>query len=251
MKRLFGIAVLLLFLVPRVHADGADDQYVQIYNLIQQGDTAGTSHPDEALAKYTEAQNSLLRFQKVYPNWNVKVVNFRLNYLASKITIITAAAANSNTSPSNAPVVATAPPVTTAPPVARAPAVTTQPAPAKLPTPTPAPQPAPVPVVTAPPAQTPAPVAPVVTAPPPAVSPNAELLQQIADLQNQLRHVQNDKLVVEAKLREALAAHPAGADPREYAAAQEKIRTMEKENALLQVTLAQARDKAATLENSV
>jgi len=58
-------------------------------------------------------------------------------------------------------------------------------------------------------------------------------------------------LVVEAKLREALAAHPAGADPREYAAAQEKIRTMEKENALLQVTLSQARDKAAALQNSV
>ena len=37
MKRLLSIAVLLLLLVPRVHADGADDQYVQIYTLIQQG----------------------------------------------------------------------------------------------------------------------------------------------------------------------------------------------------------------------
>jgi tetratricopeptide (TPR) repeat protein len=247
MKRLFGIAVLFLLLVPRIHADGADDQYVQIYNLIQQGDTAGASHPDEALAKYTEAQNSLLRFQKVYPGWNQKVVNFRLNYLASKITIITAAA-DSNTSASNAPVVTATPPVTTPPSVATTPPPVTQPAPAKLPTP--APQPAAPAVVTTPPVQAPPPAAPVVT-PPPVVSPNVELLKQIADLQNQLRQVQNDKMLVEAKLREALAAHPAGADPQQYAQAQEKIRSMEKENALLQVTLAQARDKALTLENSV
>ncbi|HWD93147.1 MAG TPA: hypothetical protein VG938_12455, partial [Verrucomicrobiae bacterium] len=226
MKRLFGIAVLFLLLVPRIHADGADDQYVQIYNLIQQGDTAGASHPDEALAKYTEAQNSLLRFQKVYPGWNQKVVNFRLNYLASKITIITAAA-DSNTSASNAPVVTATPPVTTPPSVATTPPPVTQPAPAKLPTP--APQPAAPAVVTTPPVQAPPPAAPVVT-PPPVVSPNVELLKQIADLQNQLRQVQNDKMLVEAKLREALAAHPAGADPQQYAQAQEKIRSMEKEN---------------------
>ncbi len=252
MKRFFGIAVLLLLLVARVHADGADDQYVQIYNLIQQGDTAGTSHPDEALAKYTEAQNSLLRFQKIYPGWNQKVVNFRLNYLASKITIITAAAAgNSTASASNAPAVPAAPPVITAPPVATTPPAATQPAPAKLPPPTPAPQPATLPVVTTPPTQITAPApAPVVT-PPPVISPNVELLKQIADLQNQLRQVQNDKMLVEAKLREALAAHPAGADPQQYAQAQERIRSMEKENALLQVTLAQARDKAAALQNSV
>ena len=246
MKRLFGIAVLLLLLVPRVHADGADDQYVQIYNLIQQGDTAGANHPDEALTNYLAAQNSLLRFQKIYPNWNVKVVNFRLNYLASKITIVSAAAsANSNANSSSAPAVAVTPPAVVAPPVA------TQPPAAPQHNPTPTPHPATAPVATAPVTPTPAATAPVVTPPAHAVSPNTELLQQIADLQNQLRHVQNDKLVVEAKLREALAAHPAGADPQQYAQAQEKIRSMEKENALLQVTLAQARDKAAALENSV
>jgi len=262
MKRLFGIAVLLLLLVPRIRAGGADDQYVQIYNLIQRGDTAGTNHPAEALANYTEAQNSLLQFQKAYPGWNVKVVNFRLNYLASKITIVSAALAANSNAPvanmpgSNAPVAATAPPVQihptpapqpTPPPVVTAPVVQHPPAAPPAVTP-PVTQPAPV--VTAP--VTPVPTAPApAVAPPPPVSPNIELLKQIADLQNQLRQVQNDKMLVEAKLREALAAHPAGADPRAYAEAQEKIRSMEKENALLQVTLAQARDKAATLQNSV
>ena len=226
MKRLFGIAVLLLFLVPRVHADGADDQYVQIYNLIQEGDAAGTNHPADALAKYTEAQKALIRFQKMYPGWNDRVVDFRLNYLASQITIFSAA----NPSPAKTA-------------VASAPEIKTSPAAA--------PAPVPEPVVSAPVAPPIAQPSVQVTPPPPAVSPNVELQRQITDLQNQLRQVQNDKMLTEAKLREALAAHPAGADPREFALAQERIRSMEKENALLQVTLAQARDKAATLQSSV
>lgn len=219
MKRLFGIAVLLLLLVPRIHADDADDQYVEIYNLIQQGDTA--NQPSEALTKYAEAQKALVRFQKAYPNWNEKVVNFRLNYLASKITIASAAVP----AESNAPSAIATPPQAAPEPVA----------------PTP---------ITPAPAQPPVAIAPVVVPPPP-ISPNVELQRQIAELQNQLRQVQNDKLLTEAKLREALAAHPAGADPREFAQAQEKIRSMEKENALLQVSLAQARDKAAVLQNSI
>ena len=203
MKRLFGIAVLLLLLVPRIRAGGADDQYVQIYNLIQQGDTAGTNHPKEALANYTEAQNSLLQFQKAYPGWNVKVVNFRLNYLASKITIVSAALAANSNAPvanmpgSNAPVAAATPPVLInptpapqppSPPVVTAPVV--QHPPVAPPTVKP-PVTQPAPVVTAPVAPVPAAPAPVV-APPPPVSPNVELLRQIADLQNQLRQVQND-----------------------------------------------------------
>ncbi len=78
----------------------------------------------------------------------------------------------------------------------------------------------------------------------------AELQNEIADLQNQLRQVQNDKSLLEAKLREALAARPAGADPREFAQAQEKIRSIEKENELLQVSLAQEQEKVSALMNS-
>jgi hypothetical protein len=245
MKRLFGIVVLLLALVPCVRADGPDDQYVQIYNLIQQGDAFGSAQANQAVAKYTEAQTALRKFQKVYPAWNERVVNFRLNYLASKITILSAKAPAAT----NAPVATTPPPppvTNTAPPVATQPAPPTPAQPATQPPPqtTPTPTPEPVPLV-----QTPPPVAPVI-APQPQVPSAAELQNQIADLQNQLRRLQNDKLMVEAKLREALAAHPAGADPLAYADAQNRIRTMEKENALLQVSLAQERDKVASLAKS-
>ena len=78
----------------------------------------------------------------------------------------------------------------------------------------------------------------------------ADLQNQIADLQNQLRQLQGEKSLTEAKLREALAARPAGADPREYAKAQDKLRSIQKENELLQVSLAQEREKAAALANS-
>ena len=186
----------------------------------------------DAVAKYTEAQTALLKFQKVYPAWNDRVVNFRLNYLASKITILSANAS----AVSNAPVAVKPLPVE-APPTPAVPAAPVAP-----------------PVVV----QTPAPVAPAPTpviVPTPAVAPTpqvsvADIQNQIAELQNQLRQVQNDKTLVEAKLREALAARPAGADPREYAQAQEKIRTMEKENDLLKVSLAQEREKVSSLTGS-
>jgi len=229
MKRLFGIAVCLFVLVPHLLATGADDQYVQIYNLIQEGDSLSAGQPAQAVAKYTEAQSALLRFQKSYPGWNDRVVNFRLNYLASKITILSA---NSG-AVSNAPAV---------PP----PAVTTSVAPPSAVV-TPAPvAPAVVPPTAAPPVAT---TPPAVAAPPQGPS-AAELQNEIAQLQNQLRQVQGDKSLAEAKLREALAARPAGADPREFAQAQEKIRSMEKENALLQASLEQEREKVASLANA-
>ncbi|MEY2429686.1 MAG: hypothetical protein QOJ40_2571 [Verrucomicrobiota bacterium] len=79
------IAFSLLSFAP-ARAQGPDDQYVRIYNLIQEGDSlAKSSQPSQALAKYLEAQTSLQRFQKGYPDWNSKVVSFRLNYLAERI----------------------------------------------------------------------------------------------------------------------------------------------------------------------
>lgn len=247
MKRLFAIVALLLVVLPCVFADGPDDQYVQIYNLIQEGDSLGANQSPQALAKYNEAQTALRRFQKVYPGWNERVVNFRLNYLASKITILSA----NTVGVTNAPV-AVKPPAP-----APAPTVTvTNPTPPIVQTPA-----KPAPTVQTPPPTTPPPVAPapVVQTPPPAVVftpsqqpvPSAsELQDQITQLQNQLRQLQGDKSSLEAKLREALAARPAGADPREYAKAQERIRSIEKENDLLQVSLAQEREKVASLAST-
>ena len=92
MKRLFAWMLLLALIAPlRVLAEPADDQYVRIYNVIQEGDVlSGRNEFGKALAKYQEAQLSLERFKRIYPDWNNKVVNFRLTYLSGKITTIAA-----------------------------------------------------------------------------------------------------------------------------------------------------------------
>lgn len=231
MKRLFAIVLLSLAFAAYVRA-GADEDYVQIYTTIQEGDTLELLHPDQALAKFTEAQTALQRFQRIYPGWNDRVVNFRLNYLSSKILILSAKSPNA----SNAPAVAAQSKV--------APAPSPQPvAPPSRPPDWVQPPSQPQPIVRA--VTSPTPVA----SPPPQSSANAEFQRQIADLQNQLRRLQDDKSLLEAKLREALAARPAGVDPRELARAQDLIRQIQKDNDLLQVTLAQEKQKTAAFVN--
>lgn len=119
MKRglpLAAVALLLLGLLAR--AQTPDEQYVRIYGLIQQADALNNAdQPAAALARYREAQAALERFQKHYPEWNPKVVNFRLNYLARKIESVTARLPAAPTAP--APATSTAP--VTPPPGAPAP----------------------------------------------------------------------------------------------------------------------------------
>ncbi len=80
---LVGLAIFLLA-VPALRAQ--EEQYVQVYNLIQEGDASlNVETPVQALNKYLRAQSELEKFQKMYPDWNSRIVNFRLNYLAAKI----------------------------------------------------------------------------------------------------------------------------------------------------------------------
>lgn len=189
MKRLLSLVVLLLAgVICSARAAGADDQYLAIYGLIQAGDTLEKSGQNAgALTKYLEAQTQLQKFQQANPDWNPKVVNFRLNYLASRIAAVSAA---TPTTPAPAP----------------APAPTIKPV-------TPTPAPAVVPL--------------------PAVTPPSDFERQLATLQEDVRRLQADKSTLEAKLKEALAAQPAAADPREMAKAREQIRELMKENDLL------------------
>jgi tetratricopeptide (TPR) repeat protein len=91
MKRLFALVLVLLAASPRLFAQGVDDQYVRIYNLIQEADALiDSARPAEALPKYIDAQNALLRFQKANPDWNAPVVKFRISYLADKVTALSA-----------------------------------------------------------------------------------------------------------------------------------------------------------------
>ena len=88
MKRLFIPVILLLAAVALfVRANGPDDQYIQIYNLIQEGDQlASTGQPGLAREKYLEAQTGLKKLQIAHPDSNATVIQFRLSYLAEKLS---------------------------------------------------------------------------------------------------------------------------------------------------------------------
>ena len=211
MKLLFGVAIFLLLVSPpEARAEAADDQYVGIYNLIQQGDALNENGQlAPALAKYSQAQSDLERFQTANPDWNGKVVSFRLRYLAAKIALISSEAAQ-------------------APPAS----VTSSNAP---PTPPALPVPVPVPPSARPVIQAPGPPAVVVTPP---VNNSDEIIRS---LQEQLRQEDADRAMLQAKLKEALSAQPAAVDPRQYYQAQSQILALQKENELLKVSLEQSR----------
>jgi hypothetical protein len=80
------VVVAVLMAAWGARADAPDDEYLTIYMLIQQADALSTNGPPgSALAKYQQAQTALRNFQKSHPDWNVKTVSYRLNYLADKI----------------------------------------------------------------------------------------------------------------------------------------------------------------------
>jgi tetratricopeptide (TPR) repeat protein len=89
MNRVFALLLGLSIGIVSAGAQSPEEEYVRIYNLIQQADalqTAGQS--DEALPKYLEANTALLRIKRFNPVWQPKVVSYRLNYLAEKIAAI-------------------------------------------------------------------------------------------------------------------------------------------------------------------
>src|SRR5712692_748963 len=89
MNRVLLLAVSLLALLcgsAVLRAEGPDDDYLRIYNLIQQADALAEGGRGElARQKYSEAQTELDRLQKSYPGWNEQVVQFRLNYVMEKL----------------------------------------------------------------------------------------------------------------------------------------------------------------------
>lgn len=188
------IAAAVLAAGLAVLADGTDDEYVRIYNQIQQADLfAQSGRANQARERYHKAREALQSLQKREPTWNPRVVEFRLRYLAGKLAALPA-------DPVPAPTDAGA-----------------QPAPAARP---------------------------------------SEPLTELAALQERVRQLEADKILLTARLREALAAQPAAVDPRELAKAEEKIKTQQKEIELLRGNLQQAeaespkRAEPAALESS-
>ena len=112
MKRLFGLLILVAALAS-ASAQNLDDEYVQIFNLIQEAEGLSSVHPSQAIAKYLEAQKGLEQLRNGSPDWNPKMVAFRLSYVRSKIAALapeaTVAGATILSATTNAPAGTSAP----------------------------------------------------------------------------------------------------------------------------------------------
>lgn len=94
MKLLVRIALLLCLAALPLGAQSLDEQYVKIYNLIQQGDyLRDGKQPEPALEKFREAEELLKKLQTSYPQWNENVVKFRIRYIADRISTLEAVVA--------------------------------------------------------------------------------------------------------------------------------------------------------------
>ena len=172
MKHFLVMTFCLICLLPALHSqEEADERYVTIYNMIQQGDGVADAQPKDALQIYIDAQAHLQKFHRMYPAWDPGIVNYRLDDLDKKISHLNEVL---------------------------------------------------TPKVVAPPADTGSGTTPQVQA-------------QMTALQVQLQRAQTENQTLQAKLKEALATQPAVIDVNELEQAQEQIRTLQKQNALLQV----------------
>ena len=207
--KLLLMPVLLLFSAHLVlGAQGPDEQYVRVYQTIQEADHLNEQGQTRAAAqKYVEAQEALNRFRTVYPGWNERVITYRLSYVATKLAPLIA-----TPSVPGAVVVA---PASTNPVLAATNVPATVPAAPLATTPMPAPTP---------------------TLPPPSA---VELEQQIKPMQAELERLQSENRLLGARLKEALSVQPAAVDPREMLRAEDKIRGLQKENDLIKAQLAQ------------
>src|SRR3954447_12004725 len=75
LRHLFCVIAIFALLLPRAHAQGgADDKYVFIYSLIQEGDGLKKKGDAKAAAdRYMKAQEGLTNLKTTYPDWNKKI----------------------------------------------------------------------------------------------------------------------------------------------------------------------------------
>src|SRR3954467_12358391 len=86
------MAALLVAAAPLVHAIGPDEDYIAIYQLIEDGDQAlANNQIAAARQKFQAAQEALKKFKATYPIWNEKTVDFRIQYVAERLSKISPA----------------------------------------------------------------------------------------------------------------------------------------------------------------
>ena len=92
MRRFAGLLLVLFCGVTCAGLGQAlDDEYVQIFRTIQEADNLSSTAPSQALAKYLDAQAALDRLHKGSPDWNSRIVNYRLSYVADRIAALSPA----------------------------------------------------------------------------------------------------------------------------------------------------------------
>ena len=85
----FAIIASLVLAVCPIRAEDPEGQYLQIFDLIQQGDLSRKNGQiDNALARYREAQIALAKYQRTFPDRNAKSVAYRLNYVTAQIAAL-------------------------------------------------------------------------------------------------------------------------------------------------------------------
>jgi len=198
-KILACLAALLLLAAPSSHpAASPQDDYLQIYVMINEGDKLDNSgQKSQAREKYENALNKLEKLKNENPEWEPTIVKYRIKYLNDKLSNLKSA---KDTSPTPVEKPAT--------PAAEKPATTTPPAPS-------APAPAPTP------SETPTPAIQKSEAPAPAVTsddPSAlrqKIIALTGDLEStrtELKQAKNDleqALTEKKQLKEKLSASPA------------------------------------------
>jgi tetratricopeptide (TPR) repeat protein len=111
--RWIAVAALFLALAGAAPAAGPEDEYLDIYNEILQGDSLQQNgHPAAAAIQFRQALAALQQLQAAHTNWNTDVVNFRLEYLAQQLRALA-----KYLPPTNAPSPVVTPPPVAAPPV--------------------------------------------------------------------------------------------------------------------------------------
>lgn len=89
MRRLLLLISGLMTWMTVIRAAGPDDQFIVVYNLIQQAEQ--TSDARRAGLLFEEAQAGLRQIQRGFPNWNERVISYRLRYVGEKLAGLKAA----------------------------------------------------------------------------------------------------------------------------------------------------------------
>ena len=93
-------AALLSIAAAGVARAGADDDFIAIYNLIQQADSFREGgQAATAREAYSNALKRLHELQRSYPTWNERVINYRLRYVAEKLAGLPETAAPASVAP--------------------------------------------------------------------------------------------------------------------------------------------------------